>query len=92
MERLLIVANTLYRIQLPLDDLATKDATRTDERRRGATKTTAYDEQDYDLHYAVVPWLLRYYVQRSVCDILLRQQPHNDDEYAYFQPYRKAKG
>ena len=95
MERLFHPSDTLNRDKLLVHHLATKDATGASKRQRATTKTTTNDDQDHDLHDAAHPWILCDYVQRSVCNILFRQQPYDDDHFAYVyahhEEYRQEK-
>ncbi len=85
MERLFHSSRTVDSNQLPVHKVAAKNATCANDGRRSSTKTTAYDEQDYDLSYAYNPWFLRNYVQRRIRNLLFCQQLYDNDNVDYFQ-------
>ena len=92
MERLFYPSYSLHCNKFLIYDVATKNATYANGGRRGSTKTTTHNEQDDDLSYARRTWFLRHYVQRGICNILFRQQLHDDDHFHYLQPYREERG
>ena len=92
MDRLFLASYSLDYNKFLVDEIATKNATRTNDGYARTAKATTYYEQDNDVSHACHTRFLCYHVQRSICNILLRQQLYDDDHFAFIQPYSKEYG